>query len=206
MTVIIDCPSCNAGIRPPIPAVCPDCGYALMAAKAPLPQPPKPVKEGGGSMNLYRVTFKIYRETYYVVASDARNAFHRAQIVITRNRSDYAERTHLDTIEVHALCDVDRLVLDALDEKEKDRGKTSWKYGQLQFICPKCRHTKRKLRYVQPIGEAGRVRHDTTDGGCGPKCFKGEHLHIICCNCGHRQWDYCADHVEAPASESGDGE
>ncbi|KKN32111.1 hypothetical protein LCGC14_0817220 [marine sediment metagenome] len=84
-------------------------------------------------------------------------------------------------------------------EPKAPRGKTSWKDGRLEFICLKCKHTKRKLRYVQPIGEAGRVRHDTTDGGCGPKCFKGEHLHVICCDCGYRQWDYCADHVEVPA-------
>ena len=201
MTVIIHCPSCDARIRPPMPAVCPDCGTALMAPKALLPQPSKPVKEEGGSMNLYRVTFKIYHETFYVVASDARNAFHRAQVVLTRNRSDYAERTHLDTIEVDVLCDVDRLVLAALDEKGKDRGTSSWKGGQLQFICPKCKHTKRKLRYVQPSGEPGPVAHDLTDGGCGPKCFKGEHLHVICCDCGHRQWEHCAAHVEAEADE-----
>ena len=45
MTVIIDCPSCNAGIRPPIPAVCPDCGYALMGSKAPPPTPTKPTDQ-----------------------------------------------------------------------------------------------------------------------------------------------------------------
>ncbi|KKN32108.1 hypothetical protein LCGC14_0817190 [marine sediment metagenome] len=71
------------------------------------------------AMNLYRVNFKIYREAYYVVASDARNAFHRAQIVIARNRSDYAERTHMDRIEVETLCDVDDLILGALDDEEE---------------------------------------------------------------------------------------
>ena len=44
MTVIIDCPSCDANIRPPMPALCPDCGTALMAPKELLPPPPKSVQ------------------------------------------------------------------------------------------------------------------------------------------------------------------
>lgn len=75
-------------------------------------------------------------------------------------------------------------------------GKSSWVEGQFQFICPKCKHTKKKARYVQAMGEVIYVRHDPADAGCGPKCFKGEHLHVICCDCGYRQWDYCSDHVE----------
>ena len=47
---------------------------------------------------------------------------------------------------------------------------------------------------------------DTIGTDCSADCLPGEHLHIICCACGYRQWEYCADHVEAPASEGGDGD
>lgn len=150
-------------------------------------------------MKLYQVQFEDHDKTYYVVGRDPEKALIRA---FTRALSDVDGLPGVGL--VLELCDAKDLVLDILDEKGKDREKTSWKDGQLHFTCPKCKHTKRELRYVQPSGETGHVTHDTTDGGCGPKCFKGEHLHVICCDCGHRQWDYCAGHVEAPAPESGD--
>ena len=68
-------------------------------------------------MNLYRITFRLYYETYYVVANDVRNALNHAEVALILSRGDYAERTDMTRVDIETLCDVDHLIQDAPDKK-----------------------------------------------------------------------------------------
>jgi len=66
----------------------------------------------GGTMNLYRVEFGF--ATYYVVADCATSAF--AQAI---DRLEDAKAPWMREVTIRELCSMDRLILDALDEKRK---------------------------------------------------------------------------------------
>ncbi len=67
-----------------------------------------------------------------------------------------------------------------------------------QRTCPKCGSAEHKLYYVSHIAT---IRCDELN--CPDK---QEHIHVVCCLCGYAHWQRCADHVELPPRESGDGE
>lgn len=70
-----------------------------------------------------------------------------------------------------------------------------------QRTCSKCGGTARRSEYF-------RYKHEYPRSPLCELliCPEDEHLHVTCCACGYEHWQHCADHVEAPASESGDGE